>query len=216
MKTGPVKYVGMFKVYLPGEQSKTGLSHKVPIGSKFGKLTVIGVPFVATTWKSQSHLFVVCECECGTIVAIPANHITNGRQISCGCLRGRHPNTAQWKHGGRGTALYNIWSGMKQRCNCETHKNYDLYGGRGIKVCEQWLSDFAVFRDWATSSGYERGLCIDRINHNLGYQPDNCQWLTPQENGKKVWTDLNSESSTLHAEIAALKQQLAELNGARI
>lgn len=88
--------------------------------------------------------------------------------------------TGNYKHGGRGTRLYGIWKAMRERCMCPNCNRWHRYGGRGIKVCEEW-DDFAVFRDWALSHGYSDRLSIDRIDSNGDYEPSNCRWVTQQE-----------------------------------
>jgi hypothetical protein len=86
------------------------------------------------------------------------------------------------KHGMRKTRLYNIWIGMRQRCNDPKSIGYSNYGGRGIKVCREWQKDFKTFSVWALSNGYSEHLCIDRINNDGGYSPDNCRWVTNKAN----------------------------------
>ena len=86
------------------------------------------------------------------------------------------------KHGGVGTALYSVWCGIKNRCYWKDGESYKYYGGRGVKVCSEWLHDFVSFRDWAMRNGYARGLVIDRINSAADYSPDNCRWVTPARN----------------------------------
>jgi len=80
--------------------------------------------------------------------------------------------------------LYRVWIDMRQRCLNPNHKCYRYYGGKGIKICDQWLN-YHTFENWGISNGYQKGLVIDRINNEGNYTPDNCQWITQSENAKK-------------------------------
>jgi hypothetical protein len=73
--------------------------------------------------------------------------------------------------------LYIIWRDMKRRCLEKNHASYKNYGGRGIKICEEWY-DFIAFRKWALSNGYQDNLEIDRINNDGDYTSENCRWVT--------------------------------------
>lgn len=79
------------------------------------------------------------------------------------------------------TRLYRIWCGMRNRCSNPNQKNYRLYGGRGIKVCEEWLNSFEAFYTWALNNGYSAKLTIDRKDNDKGYTPENCRWVTQAE-----------------------------------
>lgn len=85
-----------------------------------------------------------------------------------------------------GTRLYNIWNGMIGRCTRESYPSYKNYGGKGIRVCEEWINSFDAFREWALSHGYADNLTIDRIDSKADYSPDNCKWssMKEQQNNK--------------------------------
>jgi hypothetical protein len=88
----------------------------------------------------------------------------------------------------KNSCLYRKWTNINSRCYNPNNKNYKYYGGRGIKVCDEWR-EFIPFKEWSLSNGYKPGLHIDRIDNNLGYFPDNCRFLTASEHGKKTALD---------------------------
>ena len=84
--------------------------------------------------------------------------------------------------------LRSVWNSIKQRCYNPKHKDFKDYGGRDIIMCNEWLNNYEVFKEWCLENGYEKGLQIDRINNNGNYCPLNCQFITQAENlaiGKK-------------------------------
>lgn len=86
---------------------------------------------------------------------------------------------------GKHPRLSNIIRGARQRCNNPNHRNYRAYGGRGIKVCEEWQNNTGSFIKWALENGYQDNLTLDRIDNDGDYCPENCQWITALENVKK-------------------------------
>ena len=88
------------------------------------------------------------------------------------------------KHNLSNTKLFKVWCGMKDRTLNKNDKAYKNYGGRGIKICNEWLTDFMNFYNWSIDNGYKEGLTIDRINNNGNYEPSNCRWITMKEQSK--------------------------------
>lgn len=105
------------------------------------------------------------------------------------------------QHGGRHTRLYNIWLNMKQRCSNPKASHYERYGGRGITVCQTWQRSFSKFREWALTNGYAEDLTLDRMDFNAGYCPENCQWISHQEQmqntSRNHYLTLNGETHSM-------------------
>ena len=78
--------------------------------------------------------------------------------------------------------LYTKWGCMKQRCYRKKNDNYKYYGGKGIKICDEWKNDFLNFFEWSIKNGWNTKLEIDRIDSNKNYCPDNCRFITKREN----------------------------------
>lgn len=143
-------------------------------GQRFGYLKVLH-----DTGKRDKHGRVIwmCNCDCGKSKEIVGGRLVSGQIKSCGCMHFEVHKT----HGLSNTRLYHIWRTMKERCLVETNHKYPRYGGRGIKVCDEWLNDFQAFYDWAMANDYRDDLSIDRINNDGNYEPSNCRWATPKE-----------------------------------
>ena len=133
----------------------------------------------------------LCQCDCGNKKIVSSSSLVTGRVKSCGCLRKKHGFA-------RKERLYNIWKGMRQRCNDINSKDYPVYGGRGIKVCDEW-DDYLVFRSWALANGYNDTLSIDRINSDGCYEPLNCRWETMLvQNNNKTNNSIISYNGEYH------------------
>lgn len=154
------------------------------IGQRFGKLVVRefwGIKHHETWW--------VCDCDCGNETVVAGWRLKNGDIRSCGCLIGESAKKRFTKHGGCSggiSKLYYIYAEMKQRCYNKNRRQYKWYGAKGIRVCDEWLNSYANFEEWALSHGYVEGLSIDRIDSEKDYMPDNCRWITMNENTDRV------------------------------
>lgn len=83
-----------------------------------------------------------------------------------------------------GRPLYGVWAAMKRRCNNPNAMYWERYGGRGIKVCDEWSNSYRAFEEWGLANGYEPGLTLDREDNNGDYTPENCRWATYQTNAE--------------------------------
>ena len=88
----------------------------------------------------------------------------------------------------RNEKLYHVYHGIKQRCYNKNNPKYNLYGGKGIKMCDEWYDDYLIFKQWSLENGYKpnQNLSIDRIDSNGDYNPQNCQWIPIGENSAKA------------------------------
>ena len=181
-------------------------------GKKYGRLTVIN----RVGRNKSGSITWLCKCDCGKEIVTSGKALRGGETRSCGC--GRNEKIAaigkeNATHGGRHTKLYSHWSIMKARCYNPKHNRYELYGGRGITVCAEWVNSFEVFRDWALANGYRDGLTIDRKDNDGPYSPDNCRWATAKQQGNNRRCNrmitCNGETHTLAewAELTGIKRQ---------
>lgn len=150
---------------------------KLPIqsGQRFGNLEVIEEAGRFPQPSGQWQRAFLCKCDCGETKKIRISHLTTGRVTSCGCK-------ARTIGGRSRSPIYNTWRGMVNRCHYPSYREFHLYGGRGITVCNEWRHDIAAFERWAYANGFRPGLQIDRTDNDQGYGPENCRFVTPKEN----------------------------------
>ena len=128
----------------------------------------------------------LCECDCGNTAFVESVHLTRGATRSCGCFARAQTIKIHTTHGQYGTPLYKRWRSMIARCTDPSSPSYRYYGGRGIRVCDEWTR----FENFAKDMGgsFEKELSIDRINPDGNYDPSNCRWanVIDQANNKRT------------------------------
>lgn len=160
------------------------------IGETINNWTILENDIEKSTPK---HKYVVCKCKCGKIKSVLLETIINEKSKSCGCINIKHNKSK--------SRIYKIWKGIKTRCYNKNNSRYSFYGGRGIRMCDEWVNNFTLFYDWSVENGYNENLSIDRIDVNGNYEPSNCRWvddITQSNNCRtNIYVTLNGVTKTL-------------------
>ena len=150
------------------------------VGKKFGTLLVLGYSHSNSSYNAVWDVM----CDCGVTKKVLGTELIKGTTISCGCYRKKLSTT----HGKSGTKIYRIWKGIKARCYNPNNDAYVNYGGRGIKLCDEWLNEENGFINFYNYLGDPpEGLSLDRKDPDGDYCPENCRWATAieQANNKR-------------------------------
>lgn len=134
--------------------------------------------------NSHRNVLWLCRCDCGKEHIVPSGKLVQGKSRSCGCYANDLHISQLQTHGittGGKPRTFTIWNGMKARCLNPKATSYKNYGGRGIGICDEWLT-FANFHNWAIRNGYQDGLELDRADNDKGYCPENCRWVSKSYN----------------------------------
>lgn len=165
-------------------------------GQRFAKLTVIKR---VTNDSSRC----ICKCDCGTVKEYSVSNVRSLRTKSCGCIKSTTPPHNK-SHDMTNTSTYKTWCHMIYRCNNPSSKSYPDYGGRGISVCDRWLTFENFLSDMGERPG---GLTIDRIDNDGNYEKQNCRWATKKKQANNRRTskliEYNQETYTM-SELATI------------
>jgi hypothetical protein len=178
LKNGHTKSCGCHKI----SKAKSNLNNLVGIRS--GKIIVENFSHIRNECS-----FWLCKCDCGNHVVIRSDGIINKTSQSCGCSR--FIRKYNYKAGRRKSmgALFQVWSGMINRCYNVANRGYKDYGGRGIEVCERWR---VLFNNFYEDMGLPiEGYSIDRVDVNGNYEPGNCRWATDVEQSRNKRNNVN-------------------------
>ena len=155
---------------------------KYPIdltGFRFGRLIVLSKNGVKKSPNGRTQSVWLCKCDCGVEKSVGRVALVTGCTQSCGCLC--NEVRKEKKLSPIVKKLHSVFHDMKARCYNPKHVYFKNYGGRGIKVCQEWLKNKDAFVDWALNNGYSEGLTIERLNVDGDYCPENCSWIPRNE-----------------------------------
>lgn len=152
----------------------------------------------------------LCRCSCGVEKVVYSNSLITGRSSSCGCFAKEMASLNRMEHGHNTRSgqspTYKSWRNMLRRCTDPKHGSFKNYGGRGIKVCEEWKTFDKFLADMGER---ESGKTLDRIDSNGNYEKSNCRWFDMKEQANNR---TNNHHLTHNGETHTVSQWAEKLN----
>jgi len=147
-------------------------------GKRYGRLVVI-----ERANFGDRHIKWVCVCDCGNRTTPHGDALKIGLTASCGCIRAELVRQRCITHGNalgyKSTPELRAWQHAKARCVTKTDAKYKNYGGRGIRMCDEWLNNPSAFLSYVGKR--PPGCTLDRIRVHGDYAPGNVRWATPKQ-----------------------------------
>lgn len=191
----------------------------VSVGDRFGKLVVIKRVDNRAPRGGAPRRHFLCHCDCGNDVLVSTFNLRSGKQIACGCMRGKYDHADRCTHGFTSNfrrndgslerLTYIRWASMRARCSPNAADKYRrTWWNRGIRICDRW----ARFENFFSDMGFcpSANHTLDRTDCNGHYEPQNCQWATKAENSRlnkrKCWCPHCEYHQRLHAVIPIVQR----------
>jgi hypothetical protein len=155
------------------------------VGATFGRLTLRQRARESSSVHPNLRKRWICDCECGIRVTVPQAYMMRKvPKLDCGKCEDRKTLKTKFN------SEYRIWLMMQVRCNDPRHKSYKDYGGRGIKVCDEWSDPVTGFSSFLAHIGPRPSPrhSVDRypvdpnkLGNAGGYEPGNVRWATSEQ-----------------------------------
>lgn len=155
------------------------------IGKKINKWIII-----SKAKNRNGKSYYLCRCECGKEKEVNLQNLKRNLSKSCGCLRNKETAIRNTTHNLTGIPEHGVWFGIKARCLNPKNSRYNRYGGRGITICDEWKDSFEQFyADMGPRPSNKHS--IERRNNDLGYNKDNCYWVTNDVQSRNRINNIN-------------------------
>ena len=177
-------------------------------GERYGRL--VARKRISKQVGKRKMSYWICDCDCGNKTTVQLTHLTSGDTKSCGCLSAELASKRNSSHRMINTRFYSIWAHIKTRILNENCHCYSDYGGRGLRIDENWLEFEHFYNDMHnsykehTKKHCEKNTTIDRINNDKGYFPKNCRWATQKQ-------QVNNRRNTLYFTIKGERMTASQI-----
>lgn len=154
----------------------------------YSKNDLVGAGFKFVSYQERKNGRPQAEVICPVCEKPFITDLADVERKKKSCLGCKHKlnKISAFKHGHSRSYLGRKYKSMKDRCYNKKASHYKNYGGRGIKICDEWLEDRTKFFEWALNNGVSADLEIDRVDNDGDYTPSNCRFITREENQKNM------------------------------